>query len=118
MDALGHVNNARYFTWFETARIALFEEIGLANTGADLEVGPILARIECTFRRPLHYPDTIRAVCRVVRLGNTSFVLSHAVLRGDEVVAEGDGVVVLVNYASGHKVPIPDDLRAALTART
>lgn len=28
MDALGHVNNARYFAWFESARIALFERVG------------------------------------------------------------------------------------------
>lgn len=119
MDALGHVNNARYFTWFETARIALFEAIGLASTGGDLEVGPILAKIECTFREPLHYPDRILACCRVASLGNTSFVVSHAVVRQadpDRIVAIGDGIGVLLNYRTGAKIPIPDAMREKLEA--
>lgn len=120
MDALGHVNNARYFTWFESARIALFEQVSLANTGSDLEVGPILAKIECTFRQPVHYPDRIVACCRVARLGNSSFVITHAVFRGsapEAPVAFGDGVAVLIDYRTGAKVPIPDAMRAALGAR-
>jgi acyl-CoA thioesterase FadM len=30
MDALGHVN-IRYIAWFETARIALFERLGMSR---------------------------------------------------------------------------------------
>jgi acyl-CoA thioester hydrolase len=114
MDALGHVNNAKYFVWFETARITLFEKIGLDNTGSFLKMGPILAKIECTFRLPLHYPDNVVATCRVASLGNTSFVLTHAVLKGDQVVAQGDGVIVLIAYDTGAKVPIPPEMRTAL----
>ena len=44
MDALGHVNNIRYFAWAETARIALFRQLGMAVLPED-PVGPILARI-------------------------------------------------------------------------
>ena len=43
LDAFGHVNNARYFTWFETARMELFQRIGLATAGMP-EIGPILAQ--------------------------------------------------------------------------
>jgi len=35
MDALSHVNNARYFTWFEGARIALFRRVGLLAGDGD-----------------------------------------------------------------------------------
>ena len=39
MDALGHVNNARYFSYFESARLAYFDQIGfmsmMAKTGVD-----------------------------------------------------------------------------------
>ena len=117
MDALGHVNNARYFTWFETARIALFEQIGLKNTGDALEVGPILAKIDCTFRAPLHYPDRIVACCKVAHLGNTSFVVTHAVFREsnrEQPVAIGDGVCVLLNYKTGETVQVPGPMRAFL----
>ena len=92
LDALGHVNNTRYFTWFESARIALFERVGLANTGADLTVGPLLATTTCDFLRPLHYPDTVVVGARVSRMGNTSFTMEYAVERTAEpgvVVARG-----------------------------
>ena len=39
MDALRHVNNARYFAWFEAARIAYFERIGASLPGAGATVG-------------------------------------------------------------------------------
>lgn len=117
-DALGHANNARYFTWFESARIALFDAVGLPCSGPALPAGPILAKIDCTFREPLHYPARITACCRVTQLGTTSFVVRHAVLLAETggEVAFGDGVCVLIDYRSGAKVPLPHDLRARLEA--
>ena len=117
MDSLGHVNNSRYFTWFETARIALFEEIGLTNRGTNLTRGPILAHIECTFRQSVHFPSVVTCASGVRSIGNTSFVLGHAVLLGDKVMAEGDGVIVLVDYTTGAKVPVSGEMRALLEAR-
>ena len=52
MDALGHVNNARYFTWFESARIALFGQIGVLATREATGIGPILATTTCDFLGP------------------------------------------------------------------
>ena len=43
--------------------------------------------------------------------------MEYAATRSDdaaEVVATGKGVIVLVNYQTGDKVPIPDELRAAI----
>jgi acyl-CoA thioester hydrolase len=114
MDVLGHVNNSRYFTWFETARIALFEQIGLKNAGTDLTTGPILAFIECTFMQPVHYPADIVCTSCVRSIGNTSFVLGHGVMQGDKTMATGDGVCVLIDYRTGAKVPIAPKMRAAL----
>jgi acyl-CoA thioester hydrolase len=117
MDALGHVNNARYFTWFESARIALFERLRLDSTGTP-EVGPILARTSCDFLAPVTYPAELVAGTRITRLGNTSFGMEYVLRRvtpsPERVVARGEGVIVLIDYHSGAKVPIPDDLRAAL----
>jgi acyl-CoA thioester hydrolase len=117
MDALGHVNNARYFTWFESARIALFERLRLDSTGTP-EVGPILARTSCDFLAPVTYPAELVAGTRISRLGNTSFGMEYALRRvspePERTVARGEGVIVLIDYRSGATLPIPDDLRAAL----
>jgi acyl-CoA thioester hydrolase len=118
MDALGHVNNARFFTWFESARIALFERVGLAATGVP-EVGPILAHTRCDFLAPVRYPARLVSGTRIDRLGNSSFTMGYGIAHAetpDELVARGEGVVVLIDYTRGTKVAIPDGLRAKLAA--
>ena len=42
LDAFGHANNARYFTWFEEARMAYFTDVGVP-TDVVSGWGPILA---------------------------------------------------------------------------
>ena len=118
MDALGHVNNACYFTWFESARMALFECVGLASAGVP-EVGPILAHTRCDFLAPVRYPAEVVAGTRIERLGTTSFTMAYGIARAgspEELVARGEGVVVLIDYGSGAKVAIPPPLREALGA--
>lgn len=116
MDALGHVNNARFFTWFESARIALFTRVGiLADKPRD--VGPILATTSCDFLVPVVYPGDISVGARVVKVGTTSLSIDYAVFRDDapgRPCARGSSVVVLVDYKSGTKVPVPDAIRAAI----
>ncbi len=118
MDALGHVNNVRYFQWFEQARIALFEAVGLVHTGTPT-VGPILATTRCDFEQPLAYPDHVLVRARVERIGRTSFVLAYEVVRAADPavpVASGDSVVVMFDYEAQTSVAMPEDLRAALEA--
>lgn len=116
MDALGHVNNARFFVWFESARIALFERVGVL-ADKPRAVGPILATASCDFLVPVVYPGDIAVGARVSKLGNTSFTIDYAVVREDaqeRLCARGSSVVVLIDYASGEKVRVPDDVRAAI----
>lgn len=118
MDAFGHVNNAVYLRYFESARIAYFELLApLAELGK-AKVGPILARATIDYRKPLRYPDRVRALGRVAKLGTTSFTMAYRVesekLGG--VAAEGEGIVVLYDYAKEAKVPLPPELRAAIEA--
>ena len=116
MDALGHANNARYFTWFESVRIEYFQRLGL-RVDKPREIGPILATTTCDFLRPVTWPAQLVVGARVPRLGNTSFTMEYALAVADapdELCARGSGVIVLVDYLRGTKVPIPDDLRAAI----
>ena len=124
MDALRHVNNARFFSWFESARITYFERLraavpgGGATTGLG-EIGPILASTSCDFLRPVTYPAVVRVGARVSELGNSSMRMEYAVERvdaPDDLCAKGTSVVVLVRYASLQKVRVPDEMRAAIDA--
>lgn len=116
MDAFRHVNNAVYLRWFESARIAYFERVGLVVYEG---VGPILARATIDFKRPVTYPDTVTVEATITRLGTTSFEMHYRATskaQGGAIVAQGDSVVVLFDYASGSKVALPAALREAIEA--
>jgi acyl-CoA thioester hydrolase len=119
MDAFAHVNNVAFLRWFETGRIAYFERVGLLTLMERTGQGPILARTTIDYRLPLAWPDTVTVHATVARLGTTSFTMGYRVTseaQGGAIAAEGEGVIVLVDYRGGGKVALPDDLRSAILA--
>jgi acyl-CoA thioester hydrolase len=116
MDSLGHVNNARYFTWFESARMALFQEVAMATSGTPAS-GPILARTHCEYLVPLHWPGEVVVGTGISRIGTKSFTMVYEIARAeasDLPVARGEGVVVMVDYEKGGTVAITEELRKRL----
>ena len=115
-DAFSHVNNTVYFRWFESGRIAYFERLGLSHTLSDTGLGPILASINCNFRRPIGYPDTVHIGTRVTKVGNSSLTIALTVFseRLLTIAAEGDSVMVLFNYRAQKSIRVPDDLRSKI----
>lgn len=119
MDAFQHVNNSVYLRWFESARIAYFERAGLLRRMERDRVGPILARATVDFRLPITFPDTVTASCTVTRVGRTSFVMAYRATsekHGGAVAAEGEGIVVMLNYGTGQKVEVDAELREKIAA--
>lgn len=119
MDALGHVNNATYFTYFEQARIEALDRLLPGSWTED--AGPILAAIRCDFKRPIVFPATV-----IVRVfggepGRSSFPNTYELsVEGDEetVYATAEATLVWVARATGRPTPLPEALRDALTADT
>lgn len=115
MDAFGHVNNTVYFRWFESARIAYLDRAGLDELMKAERVGPILAAIQCSFRRQVVFPDTVTITASVTRLGRSSLTMDHVVRseRLGTVVAEGSSTIVIFDYQSQRPVRVPDVVRQA-----
>jgi acyl-CoA thioester hydrolase len=115
-DAFGHVNNVVYFRWFESARIVYIRQAGITYSQGGTGIGPILATINCHYRRPLTYPDTVHVGARISRIGRSSMTVEHAVYSEaqQQLVADGDSVVVLFDYSAGRPHRIPDDMRQLL----
>jgi acyl-CoA thioester hydrolase len=120
LDALGHVNHTVFLRWFENVRFAWFERVGIAALmrESDGAWGPILARISCDYRAPVGFPDTILCSARCVRLGNSSLTLRSQVWSEQRraIVAEGEVVVVMLDYEAQRSVAIPEVVRAAIEA--
>lgn len=119
MDAFQHVNNTVYLRWFESARIELFLAAGLLDQMQTEGIAPILARSEIDYRVPLRFPDRVTATAHVVSVGKTSFVLAYRVTNAaGQLAAEGQTVLVMMNYRTGERIAITADLRRRLEAIT
>jgi acyl-CoA thioester hydrolase len=118
MDAFQHVNNTRYFRWFEDARIAYFAAVGLDAIQAESGIGPILSATQCRFRVPLTYPDRVSIGGRVAKLEEQSFVMQYAVVshERDKLAAEGEGTLVAYDYRALKKAVYTAELRARIVA--
>jgi acyl-CoA thioester hydrolase len=115
-DVFGHVNNNAYFRWFESARIALSQRIGLIDLFRSEKIGPILASVACDYRRQINFPDTIHAAIRVTRIGRTSIGLEHAIVSQSQqaVAAEGTSTIVVFDFRANKPHPVPASLRQAI----
>jgi acyl-CoA thioester hydrolase len=115
-DAFGHVNNVVYFRWFETARIAYGIKVGLATSRDGAKIGPIVAALNCNYRRQVKFPDTIHVGARITKFGRTSLVMEYAVFSEahQAIAADGDSTLVVFDYTSNRPRPIPDELRTAV----
>lgn len=113
MDSLGHVNNAIYFRYVETARINYFDELLEYDPTIWGGEGPILAEIQCTYVNQLRYPADIEVATRTTRLGGKSMTVNAAIFnKGSETVAAiSSAVVVWFDYKKQVAVRIPDRVR-------
>lgn len=117
-DSFGHVNNVVHFRWFESARIAYFEQLGMTTQRPPAGVGPILAAISCNYRRQLVYPGSVLVGARITRIGRTSLTMLHAIFSETQtaLAADGESTVVMFDYAANQPHPVPSELRAAIEA--
>ncbi|MEX2176339.1 MAG: thioesterase family protein [Pirellulaceae bacterium] len=112
-DAFGHVNNAIYFRWFETARVEYLHLGQLGHLMSSHALGPILASIRCDYRKQLKHPDTVLVSASVVEIGRSSMKMRHLVYSQSQraIAAEGESTVVMFDYAAQRPTRVPADVR-------
>ena len=113
-DIYGHVNNALYYAFFDTAiNEYLIAEGGLDITGA---VVGFAAESQCQYLRPLAFPGVIEIGLRVGKLGNSSVRYELAIFKQGEPFASAAGyfVHVFVDRETQKPVPMPTTIRGAL----
>lgn len=118
LDPQGHVNNAKYLTYFEQARIEYVIELGLFARGQSfLDLGVILADIHITFLEPVYFGQKIKVGVRASRLGLKSMTWEQNVVDADtgRELAKGEVVMVAYDYHAIKTIPIPQEWRARMT---
>ena len=118
LDPQGHVNNAKYLTYFEQARIAYINQLGLWQGESFLDLGVILAEARITFLAPILYGQRIQVEVWVSRLGNKSLTMEHRIIdKADQKeLAVGSTVLVTYIYHQSKSVPIPERWRQIIAS--
>tara|TARA_Y100000768_G_scaffold156243_2_gene116689 strand:- start:32 stop:451 length:420 start_codon:yes stop_codon:yes gene_type:complete len=99
LDAFGHVNNAVFATYIETARGTLFKRWNLPfnGTGKSLTV----AAISINYHKQLKHPSKIIIGQSITRIGNTSFDVESAIFNEKnttEPIATSKVIVVCFDF--------------------
>lgn len=114
IDALGHVNNANHFTYFEVARVHYFDEVVKEKVEWSRQ-GIILARMTINYKSPVFLKDKVMVWCRVSRFGNSSFDCEYRITCEREgkiiIAAEGSSTQVCFDYEKNQPIPVPESWR-------
>lgn len=117
-DTKGHVNNAVYLTYFESARVdALREQLSRTTNGRDAADPPVIvaeARIKYVSQAKIGDPLEIEISVGEIRTKGFSFHYRIVDARDDRLVAEGETVQVAYDYTARRTMAIPPELRAGL----
>lgn len=109
VDALGHVNNAVYFTYLEIARSAYYDAVfaGFPHQVPDF----IMAKVSCDYLGQVRRGTALNVGVRISRMGMTSFDFEYEISvegRAD-AVARGKSTQVRYDYAKKAKMEITPD---------
>ena len=118
-DALGHVNNAVYLTYFEAARAGYYAQVtgtpfGTGETAAERTF--VIAEAEVTYRAPAYFGETLVVGCRFAWTGRTSFGLEYRIraeksqVADARLVADGQTVQVMFDLERNRVTRVPADL--------
>ena len=116
MDAMGHLNNASYFRYFETIRIDWFNALhGIRQSD---EEGILIINASCTFHRQIEYPGNVRLKLYASDPGRSSFETWVTMEREEspgEIHASGGATTVWSNFKAQKSAPLPDWLRQVVS---
>ncbi|MBF0349622.1 MAG: acyl-CoA thioesterase [SAR324 cluster bacterium] len=112
MDAFQHVNNTVYFRYFEDVRIAYFDKLKFMESMQKTGVGPILSHIQCRFRAPVTFPDTLSVGTKITQIEEDRFIMSYRIVshKLQKLVADGDSIIVVYDYQQQKKAAIPEEI--------
>lgn len=114
IDMFGHVNNAKYLTYMESARVAYYTAVTGLTEPRDFSMTVASARLD--FHKPAFYGQSLKVYTRIARIGNKSWTLEHEIRDAatEDLLCSGSTVNVFYDYKSGQSRPIPTEIIAKM----
>ena len=116
LDAMGHVNNAVYFTYFEECRKYFSKKVFQVSDPSEFTF--ILAHIQCDYLKPVELGDRIKLQMWVKGMGTKSFSFRYRLVNfiDDAVIyATGESVQVCYNYKENKSIEVPIEMKKKLS---
>lgn len=111
LDPMGHVNNAVFFTYMESARVRYFTTF-FDDSSSPLDMPLILAEACCSYRSPAYFGEPLVVGCGIVSFGRKSFRMAYRIDGEDErLVARGHTVVVMYDYSVTGSIVVPESFK-------
>ena len=112
-DAFGHVNNVRYYAFFDTVITRIEIEGGIF----DIEASPVIPYVvesSCTYFEGVAFPDVLEIGVAIERIGTTSLTYALGLFRKGEAqpAAQGHFVHVYVDRKTEKPTPLAEHIRA------
>jgi acyl-CoA thioester hydrolase len=116
LDPQGHVNNAKFLSYMEQARVFYLKQLMLWEGGSFLNMGIILADVQLTFKKAIQFGDPIRVGVRISHIGTKSMTSEYQIedARDASLFATGSSMLVAYDYHSQRSVSIPEEWRKAI----
>ncbi len=103
VDVYGHVNNVKYFEYYQEARLGFLSSLG----GGEGDFALVVARVAVDYRRPILFRTEPYAVDTwVVRVGRSSFTLGSEIRDGSEVLSRAETVLVTFDIETRRARPL------------
>jgi acyl-CoA thioester hydrolase len=117
VDVYGHVNNVKYFEYYQEARLAFMAEIaGVEGTEAP-DLSRVVRRVDVDYRRPILFREEPYLVeTWVSRVGTSSFTLESEIRDGEEVLSRATAVIVTFDATTQRARPLTGLEREQLAA--
>lgn len=114
IDALNHVNNARYLNYLEEGRINYVREV-LNTYHSVQDMNVLVARVEIDYIAPILFGSEVNIYTRVKKIGNSSFLFETAICAfyQQKETLSAKSLVTLVNFdpKTQKSSPIQDEIR-------
>jgi acyl-CoA thioester hydrolase len=113
VDVYGHVNNVKYFEYYQEARIAFIGSMGRGMPDADF--GLVVAKVNVDYRRPILFrPAPYVIETWITRVGNSSFDVGSEIRDGDTVLSRAEATMATFDSATQRSRPLTDPERDLL----
>lgn len=116
IDAIGHINNNIYFSYFDLGKTVYFDEVKSSEVSW-IEGFIVVARIETDFISPIFYKESIVVDTKITKVGHKSLIMLQQIrnVKTGEIKCRCQSVIVAYNASTQSSMEIPDVWRHAIS---